>query len=456
MEDIPARLADALASRYRIDREIGAGGAATVYLADDLKHDRRVALKVLRPEVAEALGASRFEDEIRIAARLHHPHILAVHDSGEADGYLYYVMPYVDGRSLRDRINDGPRMSPAQVARVLLQVADALAHAHAAGIVHRDIKPENILMAGKHVAVTDFGIAKAISDADNRKSTTSTGLALGTPAYMAPEQATADPNLDHRADLYALGVVGYEMLSGHPPFSGTAQEILAAHTVKPPQPLSQLRPDIPPALSAVIMRLIAKSPGDRLPNAEAVMAQLEPLTGTSSQDGITPTVAVPVAVTPTVAAPVAAAPSEWSRRSKWIAVVAAAAVLAGLGIGWSFWRGPARAPVSLPVAETTARAAAAADSAIPDLSRTPSIAVLPFVNMSSDKEQDYFSDGITEELINLLAKVPELRVIAAHLQLCLPGQGRGHRADRAENSMSPRCSKAACASRATPCGSPRS
>lgn len=393
MESVPPRLAAALADRYRIDREIGAGGAATVYLADDLKHDRRVALKVLRPEVAEALGVERFQDEIRIAARLHHPHILAVHDSGEADGHLYYVMPYVEGHSLRDRLQEGRRMSPSQVAKLLAEVADALAHAHAAGIVHRDIKPENILLAGRHAVVTDFGIAKAISDAGNRRSTTSMGLALGTPSYMAPEQATADPKLDHRADLYALGVIGYEMLAGHPPFSGTAQEILAAHTVKPPEPLSQLRPDVPPALSSVIMRLLAKSPGDRWQTAEAVQEQLEPLTGTSSQGGITPTLVLPASL-------------RGQRRGRWLAAAALGVLVVGAAIGWQFWRGPGSGE------QGAAPAAAGTAPGIPDLATDPSIAVLPFKNMSSDAEQEFFSDGISEELLNLLAKVPKLRVVA--------------------------------------------
>ena len=188
-DDIPDRLVAALADKYRLEREIGAGGSATVYLAEDLKHHRRVAIKVLKPQVAAALGPERFEDDVRIAAGLNHPHILNVYDSGEADGVLYYVMPYVDGQSLRDRLAEG-LLPFHKVAKILAEVADALAYAHAAGIVHRDIKPENILYNGKHVVVTDFGIAKAISEAAARKSSTSMGIALGTPAYMAPSRSS--------------------------------------------------------------------------------------------------------------------------------------------------------------------------------------------------------------------------------------------------------------------------
>src|SRR5918993_142619 len=286
---VPARPVAALADKYRIERELGSGGSASVYLAEDLKHHRHVAIKVLKPQVAAALGPERFEDEVRIAANLHHPHILAVHDSGEADGFLYYVMPYVDGHSLRDRLEEGLLPFP-KVAKILAEVADALAYAHAAGIVHRDIKPENILHNGKHIVVTDFGIAKAISDAAERKSSTSMGIALGTPAYMAPEQAVSDPTLDHRADLYSLGIVGYELLVGHPPFSGSAQQILSSHLTTKPEPIQALRGAVPPALANVVMRALAKAPGDRWPSAEAMQAQLEPLAGTTSNSGMMATV----------------------------------------------------------------------------------------------------------------------------------------------------------------------
>jgi len=398
---VPARLVAALADKYRIERELGAGGSATVYLAEDLKHHRHVAIKVLKPQVAAALGPERFEDEVRIAANLHHPHILAVHDSGEADGFLYYVMPYVDGRSLRDRLDEGLLPFP-KVAKILAEVADALAYAHAAGIVHRDIKPENILHNGKHIVVTDFGIAKAISDAAERKSSTSMGIALGTPAYMAPEQAASDPSLDHRADLYSLGIVGYELLVGHPPFSGTAQQILSSHLTAKPEPIQALRGAVPPALANVVMRALAKAPGDRWPSAEAMQAQLEPLAGTTSNSGMVATVMV-------------AAGRRGPARTLLFAAIGVAVIALG-AFAWQRMHAPeaANTAVAASAAATPAAAAPAPldPNAIPDLATDPSIAVLPFENLSSDKEQLFFSDGIAEELLNLLAKVPNLRVIA--------------------------------------------
>ena len=394
---IPDRLVAALAGRYRIEREIGAGGSATVYLAQDLKHHRQVAIKVLRPQLAAAMGPERFEDEVRIAASLHHPHILALHDSGEADGFVYYVMPYVDGHSLRDRLGEGLLPFP-KVAKLLAEVADALAYAHAAGIVHRDIKPENILYSGKHVVVTDFGIAKAISDAAERKSSTSLGIALGTPAYMAPEQASSDPLLDHRADIYSLGVVGYELLVGHPPFAGSAQQILISHLSTKPEPIQSLREAVPPALASIVMRALAKSPDDRWQTAEAMQAQLEPLAGTTSNSGLQATQALPSGP---------AGP----KRGRNFAIASAAVMLLALGVFvLKQLRSPSAAPAD--VAAVTTPTASRNPAAIPDIAQDHSIAVLPFKNMSSDKEQDYFSDGISEELLNLLAKIPELRVIA--------------------------------------------
>lgn len=399
MDSIPQRLVEALAGKYRLERELGVGGTATVYLAEDIRHHRRVAIKVLKPQVAAALGPERFEDEIRMAAGLHHPHILGMYDSGEADGFLYYVMPFVEGHSLRERLQRADAIPFPYVAKVMAEVADALAHAHAAGIVHRDIKPENILLAGKHVVVTDFGIAKAITDAAERKSSTSLGMALGTPAYMAPEQAAADPNLDHRADLYALGVVGYEMLAGRPPFDGTSQEMLAKHLSTTPEPVATLRPGVPPALASVVMRALAKNPNDRWPNADAMQAQLEPLAGTTSNSGLVATVAL------------AARRRLPARRLVFSVLALAAAALAA----WFVWGPPPSpggyAPRNAPLAAAPP-AAATAPPAIPDLAKDPSIAVLPFENMSSDPEQAYFSDGISEELLNLLAKIPELRVVA--------------------------------------------
>jgi serine/threonine-protein kinase len=219
--DSLARLKAALADRYTIERELGSGGMATVYLAEDLKHHRKVAVKVLRPDLAAALGPDRFLQEIEIAAQLQHPNILPLHDSGEADGFLYYVMPYVEGESLRDKLAKEGELPIGEAVRILRDVVDALTEAHAHGVVHRDIKPENILLRGRHALVTDFGVAKAVSEATGREKLTTAGVALGTPAYMAPEQASADPHIDHRADIYAVGALAYELLSGRPPFTGT-------------------------------------------------------------------------------------------------------------------------------------------------------------------------------------------------------------------------------------------
>ncbi len=208
------RLKTALADRYAIERELGSGGMATVYLAEDLKHHRKVAVKVLRPELAAALGPERFHREIQIAARLTHPHILTLIDSGDADGFLYYVMPYIEGQSLRDKLAHEGELPIAEAVRVLRDVVDALDHAHKHGVVHRDIKPDNVMLSERHALVTDFGVAKAVSEATGAQQLTTEGVALGTPAYMSPEQAAADKHIDHRADIYAVGAVAYELLTG--------------------------------------------------------------------------------------------------------------------------------------------------------------------------------------------------------------------------------------------------
>jgi tRNA A-37 threonylcarbamoyl transferase component Bud32/TolB-like protein len=275
------RLIAALADRYRIERELGQGGMATVYLAQDLKHDRKVAIKVLRPELAVPLGPDRFLQEIRLAAKLQHPHIVGLLDSGVIaagdgrDALSYYVMPYIEGESLRDRLARGGPLPVAEARRLIGEIGDALAKAHKAGIVHRDIKPENILLADGHALVMDFGVAKALSDATGRQGLTSAGVSLGTPAYMAPEQVAADPLIDHRADLYALGLVAYEMLAGGSPYSATtpAQQ-MAAHITQPPLPLVQKRPDCPPALAELIMRCLEKDPEDRWQSAEEIVTGL--------------------------------------------------------------------------------------------------------------------------------------------------------------------------------------
>jgi eukaryotic-like serine/threonine-protein kinase len=284
------RLAAALADRYLLERELGQGGMATVYLAEDLKHHRKVAVKVLRPELAATMGSQRFFREIEVAAQLQHPHILPLHDSGEAEGFLYYVMPYVEGDSLRDRLAHHGELAVHEAIKILSEVVDALAYAHSRGVVHRDIKPDNIMLSGRHALVTDFGVAKAVSEATGRQTLTTTGMALGTPIYMAPEQAAADPHLDHRVDIYAVGVLAYELLTGRPPFTGpTPQRVLAAHLTEPPEPLTKHRPTITPALARVVMKCLAKRPADRWQSADELLGQLEPLLTPSG--GTTPTAA---------------------------------------------------------------------------------------------------------------------------------------------------------------------
>jgi serine/threonine protein kinase len=256
-------LAAALADRYRLERELGQGGMATVYLAEDLKHQRRVAIKVLRPELAAAIGADRFLREITTTASLRHPHILPLYDSGEADGFLYYVMPYVEGESLRGRLDREKQLPLDDALQIAREVADALSYAHARGIVHRDIKPENILPESGHAAVADFGIAKAMSAAGS-DTLTQAGMAIGTPQYMSPEQASGEQDLDGRSDLYALGCVLYEMLAGQPPFTGpTAESLVYQRLTAEPRSITQLRPAVPAEVAVALQRALAKTPADR-------------------------------------------------------------------------------------------------------------------------------------------------------------------------------------------------
>jgi serine/threonine-protein kinase len=291
--DVVETLRSALQDRYAIERELGQGGMATVYLAEDLKHHRKVALKVLRPEIAVTVGAGRFSREIEVAARLQHPNILPLLDSGEAAGFFFYVMPYVEGESLRERLARGGELPVQEAVRILMEVADALSEAHAHGVVHRDIKPDNVMLRGRHALVADFGVAKAVTEATGQQLLTSTGVALGTPTYMAPEQAMADPHQDHRVDIYALGVLGYELLTGRAPFSATtAQEMLAAHVTAVPDPVEKYRAAVSPALAAIIMKCLAKKPADRWQSAEEVLQHLEPLATPSG--GTTPTQTAPV------------------------------------------------------------------------------------------------------------------------------------------------------------------
>ena len=275
------RLSAALADRYRIERELGQGGMATVYLAHDLKHDRKVALKVLKPELAAAIGHERFLREITTTANLRHPHILPLFDSGAAPGpdesgrFLYYVMPFIEGESLRDRLDREKQLPLEDTLRITAQVADALGYAHGRGVIHRDIKPENILLEGEHAVVADFGIARALTSAGTT-SLTQAGMAIGTPAYMSPEQAAGERDLDGRSDLYSLGCVTYEMLAGQPPFTGpTVESIIHQQLGALPRPVTQLRAAIPASVSSALQRALAKAPADRFTTPSGFSAALK-------------------------------------------------------------------------------------------------------------------------------------------------------------------------------------
>ncbi len=289
MSDEAKRLHDALAGRYEIEREIGHGGMATVYLATDLRHARVVAIKVLNRELAQAVGGDRFIREISIAAQLQHPHILTLIDSGEAEGFLYYVMPYVDGESLRSKLAREGALPASEATRLFREIVDALSHAHKHGMVHRDIKPDNVMIADRHALVVDFGVAKAMGDAKAEHSLTTAGMSLGTPAYMAPEQVAAEADIDQRADIYSAGIVAYEMLAGKPPFSGNAQQMMSAHMVTPPPPLASVQPSVPPALARIVVKCLEKQRAARYQTADDLLAELESLStpsGTILEGGV--------------------------------------------------------------------------------------------------------------------------------------------------------------------------
>ena len=370
---------------------------ATVYLAEDLKHHRQVAIKVLRSPLAEAIGEDRFMREVEIAARLNHPYILALHDSGVLAGVLYYVMPFVDGESLRSRLAREGALPIGETCRILRDVADALAYAHRHGVVHRDVKPENILLSEGHAFVADFGVAKPLGDMGGATGTrhgalTSAGVTVGTPAYMAPEQAAADPNVTSRADLYALGVVAYEMLTGRPPFTGaTAQQVLAAQVTESPDPVTKRRSSIPEPLALLVMQCLEKNPADRPRNAEALLPTLDGMTAAESRAFTAP-------LQPSLHAQSNA--SGAVRRLWWLipVIVALAAIAAG---GYHYWRG------------ATARNSDDGSShVIAPSTNAKSIAVLPFDNLSADTTNAYFAAGIQDEILTRLADIRQMKVIA--------------------------------------------
>ena len=368
------RLQAALASRYRIVREAGRGGMATVYLAEDLKHDRRVAVKVLRPELAAALGLERFLREIQIAAGLAHPHILPLHDSGETDGFVYYVMPYVEGETLRDRLVRQRQLPIGEAVRIVQEVADGLAYAHRLGVVHRDIKPENILFMEGHAVVADFGVATAVGVAGGARLTES-GLAVGTPVYMSPEQAMGQGDVDGRSDTYSLGCVLYEMLAGDPPFGGSSSQAVVAKKLSDPVPrLSTVRETVSPALEQAVRRALARIPADRFGTAaEFASAAAEGVVSGVKADA-----------KPRVAR----------------AVLLLAGVLA-VALGGTVWlrRAGDHGGTTQPPAGRSVEA-----------HRPTIIAVLPFENLGP-ADDEYFAAGMTDEITSRLGTVSGLGLV---------------------------------------------
>src|SRR5206468_1183846 len=276
MTELSERLQAALGTAYRVEKELGGGGMSRVCVAEETVLARRVVIKVLPPDLALEMRTDRFNREIQLSASLQHPHIVPLLAAGGADDLLYYTMPFVEGEPLRTKLNREGELPVRDAVRILKDVADALAYAHARGVVHRDIKPDNVLLSGHHAVVADFGVAKAVSQAKTESGLTSVGVALGTPAYMAPEQAAGDPNIDARADIYAFGAMAYEMLTGRPPFAGMApHQMLAAHVTEPVVPITDHRPTLPPALANLVMACLAKNPADRPQRAEELMGALE-------------------------------------------------------------------------------------------------------------------------------------------------------------------------------------
>jgi serine/threonine-protein kinase len=371
------RVQSALAPRYLVQRELGAGGMAVVYLAEDPRHGRPVAVKVMRSELAAALGPERFLREIRIAARLRHPHIVPLYDSGEADGLLYYVMPYVEGESLRDRLRRERQLPVNEALGIACEVADALAHAHAQELIHRDIKPGNILLEGGHTLVADFGIARAVGSAATTQLTTATGLAIGTPAYMSPEQALGDAAVDARSDVYALGCVLYEMLAGEPPYTGpTPQAIMARQLAEPVRSLRIVRDTVPDQVEQAVLRALARVPADRFSSVTAFRDALMGGPGTPDRSG---------------GAKAQAGPRITRRRAVLATVAIAAVTLVGVAI-------------ALPrVARLRGGGPPIAAAAV------PGVAVLPFHTVGADPA--LWHEGIVDMLSYDLDGIGQLRKI---------------------------------------------
>ena len=366
----PSPLPEVLAGRYRIGRELGRGGMASVYLARDEKHGRDVAIKVIRSELSASLGHERFLREIEIAARLRHPNIVPLYDSGEVDGSLFFVMPYEEGQSLRERLRQSGALTIVDAMSVLRDVARALAYAHDHSVVHRDIKPDNVMLSGGASVVTDFGIAKAVSaalTATPDATLTQAGTVIGTPAYMAPEQATGDAGVDHRADIYSFGCLGYELFAGHPPFQEqTTHLLIAAHIATVPRPITEIRADVPQPVAELLSRCLAKTPDERPQSARELLPALDGATG-------------------------AAAASPWRRRAHlskrartWVTLAVFVVVAALAGYFAKTRTASAAAPVTL--------------------------SVLPFANFVGDSATDLVADGLSDEVASALTRVPGVLV----------------------------------------------
>jgi serine/threonine protein kinase/tetratricopeptide (TPR) repeat protein len=382
LTDFRATLESKLGDTYIFERELGGGGMSRLFVALDRKLERRVVFKVLPEQLAGELNADRFRREIQLSARLQHPHIVPVLSSGEMEGVPFFVMPLIEGESLRQRIERTGELTIPDSVRFLREIASALAYAHKSGVVHRDIKPENILVSDDIAVVTDFGVAKAIEDSAVSSSHlhTTSGVILGTPAYMAPEQAAADPSIDHRADIYAFGILAYEMLTGSRPFTGrSAQALIAANALQPPEPIERRRPNIPEPLARLVMSCLEKRPADRPQTAQAVLQALADLdTGRRGSSSGERAFTIPTSD-----------PKRPSRtRLVWGIPIA---VLLIAGAGYLAVRAIRRPAVN-------------------DSGALTSVAVLPFVNVGGEANDEYFSEGMTDELANALNKLPGMRV----------------------------------------------
>jgi serine/threonine-protein kinase len=371
--DLRDSLDSEISATYTIERELGGGGMSRVFVANERQLDRLIVIKVLPQEVAAGISADRFRREIQFAARLQHPHIVPLLSAGEAAGRPYFTMPFVEGESLRARLDRSGELPLNLAIRILREVASALAYAHRQGIIHRDIKPDNVLISDDFAVVTDFGVAKALKESELAKTAgtvTTPGMTIGTPAYMSPEQAFADPHVDHRSDIYSFGVLAYEMLTGSPPFTARdPQQLLAAHAVKPPEPIKTHRDNLPPWLCDLVMKCLEKRPADRPQSAGELVQAFQQWDEISHSNPAIP-------------------PYPAKKTDHRMLIGAGLAFIVVLGFGISLYRG---------------RSGASGSS-------IESVAVLPLVNVGGTAQDEYFSDGMSDELANALNKIPGLRV----------------------------------------------